>query len=247
MMVLIVAIFLGTVVAVSFSAPEGVRSVSEDGMVLVESRAVARMDVSIIQKEEQLIPHPPALGKVYEIRVNNAPLSSPFSLTMTYDPSALSIVGEHPGGGLSILAYDSRFLAWQFLPTVVDSQKRTLTTEIPPGFSSFLWSFGFRSEGTRSSHEDVLLNELLSFPPEGSVGYTAVSSFGSEEIDYLLLDSQQDRGGCGGVFRIGTSVVPTSKEELVDGNTYRLMVFWQVADGCALGEKISSEMHSSTE
>lgn len=242
----IAAVFIGTFVAVFFIPPEDARLRSEDGRVTVDGVAAAGAELQIVPIEE-VVPQPPVLGDVYEITLDGSALTSNFTISMNYEDRRAAIAGIGSESALKAMVYDPRVLAWRFVPSVVDYTQGELVVDVPAGTSGVLWSYGFLSEGMLPENEKVLLDELISFPPEGAVGYTVVSSFGSEEIDYLLLDAERDRGGCAGVYETGDQTTITSKEEIQGGSMYRLMAFWEIAEGCDEGERITSEKDSSTE
>ncbi len=243
----IAGVFIGTIFATFIISPEDILAESDDGIVRVEGFAKAGTSVEIEKQTQTLPPFPPVLGDVYRIHIDGQPLPPSFVVRFRYNEDAVAVFGQGSGGGVSVMVYDTRLLAWRYLPTVVDVQEQTVTAEVPPGLNAQLWSYGIVSSGVAPENADVLLDELISFPPEGAVGYIASDAFGSEEIDYIVRNIQLDRGGCDGVYRTGKEETMTSKEVHWDGNTYRIIVYWQIDEGCSEGEIMRSQYKSSTD
>lgn len=232
------AVFLGTLAATFMLPPEDVRLVSEDGLVRVEGKSAFGnlADIRVLDGEHN---EAPVLGAQYQVLAAGEPISTPFSITFTYDPRRLDLKETSP---LAVMAYDARVLAWRYFPSVQDASAKTLTAEIVGSNTLYAWSYGYRRELSPLKQEAVLLDELLSFPPEGAVGYTVATSIGSDESSLVLLKEERDRGGCAGVYRVGTSETLTSKEVEEDGLMERVMVFWQIGNGCAEGESVHTSL-----
>lgn len=224
-------VFFGTLIATFAIPPEELRLVSEDGRVRVEAQVPAPELARLLVRERDTDPLSFLRGPLYEIDLGIEVLPQPYQLRILYDPSWF---GENDPETIRLYYFDERLSAWRIYPFTLDADEEVIEAEIITTAS--LWSLGISGPEDAKGYEDIV-SELISFPPEGAIGFT-VSIVAADSDDILLLDSERVRGGCEGQFRLGTSETITTRERRIGSALYRAQAHWQLAEGCASDERI---------
>ncbi len=227
-------VLIGTLFVLGSPEPEQVRAVSDDGRVAVAGflREVDGSGGIVITRRDDLgRPFAELTSPAYEIA--SAPAGGRQALTLTAAYDAPDPV---------LYYFDRPLSAWQAYPSVADPAAQVLVAEIPAG-GPLIWAVGRRIPffGIPDEYDSVMMDELVSAPPQGAVGFRAFIARSADAGDWVVVVDELGRGGCGGRFRSGASRTITSLDRSFDPAVYRVGVVWELDGGCASGSAITFE------
>jgi hypothetical protein len=224
---LVFAAIVGTGAILALRQPDVIHVAGDDGRAVVDGHGVGT--VAIVNAGAR-----PGTGiPVEDISLSGLPLPAGFTLTLSYDPS----VRAHAPRPLSIFGYDAPLSAWERVPSVDDPVSATLSA--PTSVAATRWTYAVLPDDAVDPQAKVVLDQLVSFPPPGAVGYRAYVGLTQGGKDFFLLDGDFGQGGCGGAFHAGRAQSLTSHDLSQAGETARYEVQWEIGDGCPAGQKIS--------
>jgi len=228
--VLVLAAALGTAAIVALRQPDVIHATGDQGRVRVDGRGVGELViVHVGERDDSGIP-------VEDISLDGLPIPASFLLTLSYDP-AVRAKAPRP---LSLFAYDAVLAAWRSIPTAEDAGSTTLSAYA--AVASRRWTYAVLPDDTLPSGAATVIDQLVSFPPTGAVGYRAFAAVSPHGDDFFLLNDDLGQGGCDGTFRRGRDQTVTSHDVAVSGLAMRYEVQWELADGCVDGGKLAPSL-----
>ncbi|OGL66755.1 hypothetical protein A2856_03245 [Candidatus Uhrbacteria bacterium RIFCSPHIGHO2_01_FULL_63_20] len=225
-----VAIAVGSLAVGALPDPDRHRAVSDDGRLAVEWRGSDGASIARVSDART------DGFTAYLILSGGLPIHGAFTLTFSSASDwAPSRFGDVP---LALWGYDPSVLAWRRASSVEDASTGMIEAEGIPGIDR--WMPAPRDPGESSPQTPVLLDALLSFPPPGAVGFTASAAVAPDADAFFLVDDSLANGGCGGLFHPGRERTLTSREVVSDDRSTRVTVAWELADGCAENQPLST-------
>lgn len=234
--VLVLFVMIGTWFAMVVPEPEAHSIASSDGAVRIDGIWPSGAEPNIVRRDELNGPFTAVQGFVYTVSGSPAPDGSPYHLTFSLPPSL-------GASRATLLNYDSELAAWRPIPSTLGVDRWSLVVEMPrlPGG---LWAVGMVPSLPASANIDF--STLTDVPPPGAVGYRAFSAASTVSDDFVLDGALSDQGGCEGQFIVGSHRTKTSLDLRLAGGIRRLIVEWQLGDGCAPGQQILSSTRVSS-
>ncbi len=213
-----VVIGLATAFVVLVPEPDVRTAVSEDGRFEVRGIANPTLPIVITERDGVLQPHHVIGIPVYGVVLGGGALPSSFVVRMrTQD-------------GDTLFAFDEAILAWRPLAASSDRTEGVLeATAIP---SATAYGFGVRPALSVPRERAAVLSSLLTGAPPGAVGFEATDAVAFADDEFILLGEHFVRGGCNGRFVSGKTSTVSSQEVPLPQAAYRMMVRWQIGDGC---------------
>jgi hypothetical protein len=125
--------------------------------------------------------------------------------------------------------------AWRAVPSVSVENAWFLETVLDT-LPARTWAVGVAYKPTPSAQALSALRSLVAVPPPGAIGYRAVYLSSAVPDDYVVAQDPFGSGGCDGRFQSGTEQTKTSVDATA---SERVVVRWELADGCLPGVVIS--------
>jgi len=232
---LIVFVAAATTFLMLAKDPERVTVTSEDYQVVVDG-PVREGTVVRITKNEALSRelHTAVVAPVYDIEPNRTVFEQPLDLTMFFNPDLVAAAQD-----LALGYFDTDRSAWRVVPSEVDGQGHHVQASVDH-FSP--WTILLKREVVISPDVIDLLDSMIANGfRENVVGYTADIAYSTIEDDFVILFDDYREGGCNTVFQIGDRLQTQAKEIVapasVDGEeqevTFKVLIDWQLGEGCS--------------
>lgn len=228
--VLVLFVVVGTWFAIAAPDPERHSIASPDGAVRIDGVWNPGVEPKIVRRDDLKGPFTAVQGFVYELSGAPAPDGSPYHLSFSL-PSSLSATHA------TLFTYDSTLSAWRPVPATRTEDQWSLemeTPRVPLG----VWGVGMVPSLPMSPL--AAFSALLDAPPPGAVGYRAFAATSTVTDDFVLDGGVRAQGGCAGYFAVGAQRTKTSLDLRLAGGTRRLIVEWQIGEGCAPGVPLVS-------
>ena len=227
---LILAASFGTAAVLALPDPDRSSATSADG------RFAAHGTFSALQVE-RLPDRISQAGDVpaYRVTAEGSAPARAYDASLSYDPAWAA--QRFHGAALALWSYDPALSVWRRAASQEDRVAGAVSAEGVPGASD--WTLAPADSGPVPVAAASLLDALLSFPPDGAVGYEAFAAAaepGSE--DFFLVAEPLARGGCAGTFASGHETTVT-KELRSSSGTVRVAIRFQVSAGCPPGAALA--------
>lgn len=231
MLLVALAVLVGTGTVGFLPDPEARVTTSADGAVRIEGSWRADVPPPAILRRSLPGPLLAVRGAPYEISAPLAPEGSLYRVSFNIGSS----LGERP----VLYQFDADLAAWRALPAEQSADQWRLQIETQ-ALSAGLWGMGISLPVDRPAGAEGALRDALRVWPPGAVGYQAFAMRVNAAGDAVLLADPVDTGGCDGLFHLGNTQTKTSRDVPFGDDAYRIVVRWQMADGCSPGVPITS-------
>jgi hypothetical protein len=222
--ILIVGIALATAFVVMAPDPDARTLRSEDGRIEIQGPAQEQTVMTLVQ-EEDAQPHQVLLMPAYTLSVDGKPPSGAFAVHMNVPEAD------------TIFTYDASVLAWR--PLVLENRTSDGALEARTYAGAATYAAGKRPDLSPPGDRRTQVASMIASAPPGTIGFEASDARAWAEDEFIVVSDRFVVGGCGGDFRSGpVTTISTQENVLEDGSTYRLLVRWYAATGCAPGSPL---------
>lgn len=226
--VLILGVAVATLLVLGLQTPEMFSVTSSDHLATLAGRITNGTRPTLTIASQSL--GASSLGApVYEIGPSATRFPVPFTLSITVTQGDLA----QP---IAILEKDTSVGGWRTVPTTLDPSGPTLTATIGEGGD---WTVGPVLTLPDTQTLRAMLGDLLQAKPDEAVAYQADVLVSQHSSDFELVRSGFSVGGCGGTFANGSSTRAVSVDRVINDETVRVRLVWQLGNGCAAGKSLS--------